>query len=394
MNGLDDVVRAAMRTSVAHPPAMRSPADRAIAGARGRRRRRTVTAIGAGVAVLALTLGGAVALRAGTAERQPNGPATAPVSDPPAVPVYASDVLADGDPTTGWRTLRSGPGRTVSLAEVRGRVEAAYATPDGWLVVSADPEPGDSLWLLRPDGSAHRLITGSQREPAIAPGGRRFAWRADGRLYVGHLSGTALTTDASTPAPTRGAPLAYTGSAVVLGYSTTGGGVDTHDVWVPDRGAYVASWDRAVHVRAVYQPGPDGSLYGLARSSAALKSSCLARLDPAADLAVLRSACGLPLTVDPSALVSPDGRWLAAPAFIDDGPRVTLLDLDRVFDAPAVAATWEAVSPVTWLDAGTLVVRGENGSPMVVRPGHPGVAVLIGPDLPGGEPVEPVRRLG
>jgi hypothetical protein len=202
----------------------------------------------------------------------------------------------------------------------------------------------------------------------------------------------SVVSPRSTTSPFQSAPPQ---SPSVAPYSTTGGGVDNHDVWVPDRGAYVASWDRAVHVRAVYQPGPDGSLYGLVRLSEALKSSCLARLDPAADLAVLRSTCGLPVTVDPSALVSPDGRWLAAPAYIDDSPRVALVDLARVFDAPAVAATWEAVGPVTWLDAGTLVVRGENGSPMVARPGDPGVAVLIGPDLPGGDtPVEPVRRLG
>jgi hypothetical protein len=209
---------------------------------------------------------------------------------------------------------------------------------------------------------------------------------------VGHLAGVTVTVDRSTPAPARGEPIAYTGTAVILGYSETGGGIDHHDVWLPSNGDYSPSWDKTSHVITVYQPAPDGSLLGIVRTSQGSKDVCLAKLDPAANLKAIRTACGLPLTIDPLGLVSPDGRWLGAPSLDNGQLKVALLDLSRVFDTPAVAATWDAMYPATWMDATTLVVIS-SGTPMTARIGQPELAPLTGTGLPPGAQLEPVRRL-
>lgn len=382
MNDLDDLVRDTMRARVERPPVLRSSTDRVIAGARAMRRRRQVATAFAGVTVLVAAIAVTAALRGGP-EAHPPGTRTG--TEPTPSLQYRADVLTGDD----RRTLVTAEGRTLSLAPIRGEVEKVYRAADGWLVVTSDGAPGHALWLLRPDGSAYQIVADADIEPAIAPDGRRIAWRAGDRLHVGHVSGRTLVNDASTLAPARGAPVAYTGTAVVLGYSATGGGVDRHDVWVPTRGAYVASWERSTSVVSVYQPAPDGTLYGLVRPPGGGKSTCLAELDPAANLRATRTACGLPLTIDPLGLVSSGGFWLAAPALDEDRPRVVLIDLSLVFRAPTTVASWDAVAPVTWLGSSALVVVGDDGVPKVARL-NGGEPFPLSPETP----VEPVRRLG
>jgi hypothetical protein len=369
------------------------------------RRRRTVrwagvtTAATVTAVVAAVSLAGASGTGRSARLDQPSRPVTSPsaaqTTRPPGDPAGVAnrpDLLTDRATGLGWRNLRTADGRTVSLAGVDGAVETAYGTADGWLVVTSKAE-ASSLWLVKPDGSVHRLIDKSDREPAVSPDGRRFAWRSGDRMYVGHLTEATVTVDRSTPAPQRGTPIAYTGTAVVLGYSETGGGIDHHDVWLPSKGDYSPSWERTTHVVAVYQPASDGSLLGVVHGSQGAKAVCLARLDPTAGLKASRTACGLPLTIDPLGLVSPDGQWLAAPSLNAGRTQVSLVDLDRVFDTPAVTATWDADAPFAWIDAGTLVVAS-NGTPMTAVVGQSTLTPLTGAGPAAGAKIQPIRGVG
>src|SRR5205807_7955870 len=81
------------------------------------------------------------------------------------------------------------------------------------------------------------------------------------------------------------------------------------------------------------------------------KQTCLAELDPTQNLRVVRTACGL-VRPDAPGSRSPDGHWLAVG---EDNSKVTLLDLTRVFEHPAPAATWTADAPGVWVDTDTMV---------------------------------------
>lgn len=252
-------------------------------------------------------------------------------------------------------------GARISLGSVKGEVSEARETVDGWLVHERLDAEHVSLWLVRPDTSVRRLLKGVEGV-AVAPDGRRFAWRDGDTLRTGHLTLTGtVERERATPAPKRGIPELYTGDAVVLGYSETGGGWDHRDVWVPASGRYTPSWNSNPKVLAIYGIAPDGrSLLGLTARAAGSKQSCLALLNPRADLAPTRTAC-LPVDlVDFYGRVSPQGRWLAAGAFDKNGQiGIAVIDLRKVFDHPAVATTWAADPGGDWIDARTfLVVNG------------------------------------
>src|SRR5262249_49896622 len=160
--------------------------------------------------------------------------------------------------------LRLPSGRDVDLSTVLGErenpfISDAVQTPDGWLLNATGAAQTSALWMVRSDGSLHKLIDGSYAPVAVAPDGRRFAWRDGDTVRTGHLDGDAVVGDRSTPVPGRWFPIGYTGEAVVLGYTETGGGIDHHDVWVPLRGDYVPTpQGRTANVAVVYGPAPDG----------------------------------------------------------------------------------------------------------------------------------------
>ena len=266
MTELDDLVRASLEAQVRTPPPLSAPADRAIAPGRAS------TGNGSGSCppareywwfsfhrrLVALSPGTPV----GPPTTQSTGSSTGSTARPSAV---AGATAGPAGRPVGQRGRLGQPAhRQRYHGAVDRRVRSGGPrVPDcgGWLIVTFGPGT-NSLWLLTADGSAHRLLD-QVDSLAVGPDGQRFAWLAGGRIHVGHLSAFAVTDDKSTPAPVRGAPIAYTGSAVILGYSETGGGIDHIDVWIPDNGDYVPSWDRTTHVVAVYQPAPDGTLYGL-----------------------------------------------------------------------------------------------------------------------------------
>jgi hypothetical protein len=397
MNELDSIVRASLEERVQSPPRMTETADRAIKGARKMRRRQVALAVSGGAVALVVVAGGLAAFRDALPGRGLGPPASEPVGAPtsPTPPGPRPDLLlgqVSSEP--GWSSLLTAGGRAVSLSDVNGSVDAAYSVTEGWLVEAVTTANGRALWLVTSTGSATRLLD-KLDGLAIAPDGHKIAWRSGDRIRVGRLSGTTLSTDGSTPAPQRGWPIAYTGTDVVLGYSATGGGIDHFDTWAPGRGNYVASWDKTTHVIAVYPPAADGSLLGLVHISGGGKDLCLATLNPAAELHPTRTACGLPLVIDPPGLVSPDGRWLAAPSLnASSRQEVALVDLSTVFDQPKVTATWDADRPVAWLDPTSLALVKEPGTAMVGHTGQPGLTPLSVPAAGAGMLKLPVRRLG
>lgn len=394
MRNIEDVVRQSLRDQVLDQPPMDRSADRAIVGAGVVRRRRSLLGAGLALLVLAAAVSGIAVLR---------GPGTHPTLPPVTTPTTTpSATLSKASPAgvtllVDRRELLLPDGHAISLAQVDGGALSAYQTRDGWLVSGyGNGVDTLSLWLAKPDGSMRRLVDRSDAPVAVAADGRRFAWRSSGQLIVGHLAADAtVVVDQSTVAPTRGAPLALTGTVVLLGYSSTGGGVDNYDVWLPQHGAYSPSWDRMTHVRAVYGPTPDSQwLLGLVRGPAGGKDTCLAQLDPANALRAVATACGLSHVLDSHGPVSPDGRWLALQSADANGHgQVALVDLTSVFQQTRVVATWDAETPGVWVDATGMVASGRDGRVLMFRIGRATPEPVTVTGLRSGVPFELVPRL-
>jgi hypothetical protein len=222
---------------------------------------------------------------------------------------------------------------------------------------------------VRSDGSLTSVVAEADGPVAIAPDGRHFAWRWNGELLAGRMdrSGAAVV-DVTSPAPQRGQPISMSASVVILGYTETGGGIDHHDVWIPDQGDYVPTWDQAEHVRVLYRPSPDGEHFlGLVDDPAQARGEervCLAELDPRDGLRAGRTACGVALAFDRFSDIDPDGRRLAVFMIEQDGDRVIgLVDLSTVFTTPTFDAVLSGPSATdaAFEDATHLLVANEGG---------------------------------
>lgn len=388
MTGIEDVVRRALEGQVSRQPAMTEPAERAIAGAAALRRRHTLLAVGAAVVALAAVVSGGVALRGrGTGPSLPPSTGAPVPAVSPSVPL--SPTAAPSLPTIGLSAivenltyLLAPDGKLVSLSKIGGSPGVTYQLSGGWLVnaaVNGALADGHQLWLLRPDGSARLLLdnVGGADGAVFSPDGRKVAWLGGGKLNMGHLDGTdTVVTEATTQAPERGYPLAVAGSAVLLGYSQTGGGLDNFDVWVPQQGRYTPAWNRAQAngIVGVFGATPDGRwLIGDVLSSpGGGKDSCLARLDPLNQLRVVARACGLPAAIE-WGTVSPDGHWLAYQTANEATGRAqaTLVDLTTVFQRQKVSGTWPLESPGNWIGPDTMVVQGIDERFYRYRVGQP-----------------------
>jgi hypothetical protein len=357
-----DVVRESLQAQLGQPPPMLDSAGRALDGARRARQRRSyLAATAAAVALLLVVVGGVAALRAGVTHRTPTPLATVkPTTSTAPTPTTAGVALL------GRSELVLPDNRRISLAQIPGGAIGAYETKAGWLVTGyGNGVDTISLWLVVPDGSAHSVVDRADARVAVSSDGTRLAWLTNGQIKLGRLNANGtVTVDRSTAAPVRGAPLFLSDSAVVLGYTATGGGIDHYDVWLPDRGDYVPAWDKTTNVAAVYGPTPDGRAFlGLVRPSYGGREICLARLDPAQDLKATNVACGLGQQIDAQGPVSPDGRWLAMPALGGGGSlQVAVVDLHAVFQRPAVSLRWDAEGPGVWVDATTMVATDHYGA--------------------------------
>jgi hypothetical protein len=385
MTDLEEVVREALSDRVREQPQMTEPASRAIIGAAAVRRRRALLAAGAIVIVLVAAVSGGVALRGratGPALEPPISPSASAEPPPSPTPSPASSLPAIGMSALvqDQTNLLTQDGRLISLSALEGQPGRGYQIAGGWLVstsIGFSAGAGE-LWLLRPDGSARRLLDQLDADIVVSPDGRRLAWRSAGKLVVGHLDGTGtVVTDASTPAPERGDPLAFAGSAVLIGYSATGGGTDNFDVWVPQQGRYTPSWDQAQAngIGSIYGATADGRwLIGMALAAPGSggKDSCLARIDPLNRLRVVARACGLPAPAEWGG-VSPDGHWLAYQSLDGADGRwgTTLIDLTTAFGQPKVAGAWPLENPGMWTGPDTMVAQGADERFYRYRVGQP-----------------------
>jgi hypothetical protein len=341
MTDLEDVVRRVLRDRVLVPPAMVDPAGRAVAGARTVRRRRVLLGACAAGLVLVVVTAGLGALR-GLVRISPAPPANQPPSQVPAAGVA---LVVNG------HTLVLPDGRVVAVpGGGQADIVAALEVKQGWLVTAstAASDGSDSLLLVTRDATVVPLGQAVSGPPVVSADGTHLAWHAVGQLATGHLTDAGrLEVDTQTPVSDHGRPIALTDRATVLGAA------DKFDLWVPERGNYVPSWNVITGVVAVYGPLPGGRLVlGLVHPHPQAQNVCLAELDPLDNLHVTRTACDVPLRGGPDGVISPDGHWFVAPE--TDGDQA-LIDLTRVFDPPAVTSSLRADRPGVWVDANTLI---------------------------------------
>lgn len=410
MTGIEEVVRRVLHDQVRRQPAMTEPAERAISGARALRRRHAALGVSVTVVVVVAVVWGGVALRGrGTGPSIPPStgapvPATSPSAagspSPPVSPSAAASLPMIGLSAIveNQNYLLTPGGTLLSLSKIGASPGVTYQFSGGWLVnasVNGSFTDGHQLWLLRPDGSARLLLdhVGGADGAVFSADGRRLAWLAGGQLHVGHLDGTgAVVTDTTTQAPEQGYPLAYAGSAVLLGYSSTGGGYDNFDVWVPQQGRYTATWDRAQAngIVGIFGATADGRwLIGnvLAAPGSGGKSSCLGRIDPLNNLRVVARACGLPEAREWGS-VSPDGHWLGYQTINEANGRTqtTLVDLTTVFQQPNVDGSWPLEYPGSWIGPDTMITQGLDERFYRYRVGQPtGEEVAVTGMPPGGK---------
>jgi hypothetical protein len=262
------------------------------------------------------------------ASSAPADPGCTSTNDTPGVAVVAERdrlVLADG--------------RAFPLTAANGGAWGGYQTCDGWLIDGMGPAGAPrSLWLLGLDGSLKQIVDKSEADVAVAPDGRHISWRWQDTLYFGRVDPAGgVHVDVRSPAPAQGHPITMTETAVVLGYTTTGGGIDHHDVWFPSRGNYVPTW--TTDILAVFGPTKDRRYFlGLFDGGKGVGQPCLAEFDPQQALHVAHSACGLEtIRLYRSGQVSPDGKQLAVSISGSGGLGIGTVDLTTVFTTPAFA---------------------------------------------------------
>jgi hypothetical protein len=300
-------------------------------------------------------------------------------------PTTGASATPDGEGALGGAVVNATPGvsvivdrkelvlpdgRAFSLATVDGGAMSGYQTRDGWLVNGfGNGVDTLSLWLVLPDGTLRKMVDRAEAPVAVAPDGRRIAWRFDGKLYFGRVNPSATAVvDVTSPAPARGHPISLTNDTVVLGYSETGGGIDHHDLWYPALGAYKPTWDKSAHVRAVFGPTPDGVAFlGLVPNPSG-PGHCIAELNAKDSLKATRTACGLPVQLRRYGTVTGDGKLLAVYSNGTSGtPQIGVVDLTTVFTTPTLTASWSATADGAWEDTKTMLVPSSELGGALVR---------------------------
>ncbi|MGK5672552.1 hypothetical protein ACSNOB_06875 [Micromonospora sp. URMC 106] len=342
------------RVAVARPLAA-DPAGLAIRRADRARRRRTL----AGVALAAVAT---VGVSTGIAQlgQQPGRPShpTVVLGDPYASPLPdPTPALSDAPPNDVSRgevdlilgpVLATASGQRLTLPDV-GPAERAQRLPDGagWAVVGAPTAAGRSLWVVLPHGAAHLLLAGA-RDIALSRDGRQVAWREGAELVAAGIVGTQVVAAARTPVPAGAVPVGFAGDAVLVRLDADQPG---HALWRPARGPLKGGGDRAT--LRVYGTRPDGVVVAQV-SAGTPRRPCLALLDPARNLAPVRTGCGPTLSADGRGGVSADGRWLLVNGRAGGVDRALLVDLDRLGPTTTIRPAGPPVhGPVAWTPEGT-----------------------------------------
>ncbi|GAA4458074.1 hypothetical protein GCM10023170_055380 [Phytohabitans houttuyneae] len=381
----DDLERALRETlsraaDPSHAVGRHDPAGRAIGKGRRINRRRSVVGTVMVVAATAAATAGVIQLRPD--DQRYAGPAW--VEDPPpeilqslpaiepttAVPVPMGTFDRDKMSATSVPVdvvvasqLRTTGGTAITLSQV-GTVTQAHEASKGWLVVGMPPSGGATLWYVASDGSSMQVLPAVDAI-ALAPDGRRVAWRDSARLFTAVVDQGTLKGATQTSAPAEGLPVSFVGDGVLMQRAGSGAHQGTYDVWWPRRGTYTPMWKPGT--AEIYGPLPDGRTVVGQVSAETGDRPCLALLDAVNALTVLKTACALQLNPRGSGTVSPDGHWLVA----DGAGRARLVDLRVAFDGRGTSADAgpELSDQAAWASGSTLVHVSRAGDLMRVKAG-------------------------
>jgi len=348
------------------------PAGRVIKKGRRVNRRRSVVGAALVVAATAAATAGVVQLNP---EDRRAGPAWVTDPDPqvieslpavtPTTAVPLPDGTVDGEPMSATAVpvdlivasqLRTKAGTAVALPQV-GTVTRAHESTKGWLVVGVPPSGGATLWYVASDGSSIQVLPAVDAV-ALAPDGRRVAWRDSARLFSAVVDRGTLMDATQVSAPAEALPVSFVGQGVVMERAGAGARQASFDVWWPSKGeSYVPVWKPGTS--EIYGPLPDGRTVVGQVSAESGDRPCLALLDAVNALTVLKTACALQLNPRGPGTISPDGRWLVA----DGAGRARLVDLNAVFDGKAIAvdAGPELSDQAAWASADTLIHVSRDG---------------------------------
>ena len=382
----DDELERALRETLSRRvetsrPLPADPAGEILRRARRTGRRRTLTGLAlAGVATVVVTTGVAQF----SAPGGDGGTPTVVLGDPPVLfpspqtsepssVTRFGPVRAELDLLVGDRLDTSG-GERRQLTGVSG-VERAQRIheQEGWLLTSAATVAGRTLWWVPVGGTAPQVMLAAADAVAVSPDGRQVAWRDGTDLIAAGVVAGQLIAPVRIAAPEGAVPVGFTGDAVLIQQPGDGG---------------MSVWNRALggqpgpvnpDVRTVYGTRPDGRVVGLVAAGRD-EQHCLALLDPARDLAPVRTGCGLKLATDGLGAVSFDGRWLLANGTSRTALLVDLRDPASPVPHPAGPLLAGGVS---WTRAGVALHVDATGGLVRVKPER----VLAG-DRPTASKVE------
>ncbi|MFU8853940.1 hypothetical protein ACNAW0_23590 [Micromonospora sp. SL1-18] len=372
----DDELERALRDTfvrrVATPrPLAADPAGLALRRARRVGRRRTLTGLAlAGVATVLVTTGiaqfggptgpdGTPAVVLG----DPRGFSPSPLPTESAVaPPTAGPVRPELDLIVGsW--LYTNGGERWELTGVSA-VERAQRVPDhgGWLLTSAVTAAGRTLWWVPPDGRPPQVVLAGADAVAVAADGRRVAWRDGPEVFAAGMVAGQLLATTRAAAPPGAVPVGFAGDTVLIRQPDRGGFRVWHAL-VDDRLGAVKP-----DVLNVYGVRPDGLVAGQV-SAGTPRRPCLAFLDPARDLATVRTGCGPEFATDGLGDVSADGRWLLVNGGRNTALLVDLGTLGSGGSAPRPAGP-ALTGVVAWTRSGGALHVDATGALVRVRPGE------------------------
>ncbi|WP_433389678.1 hypothetical protein [Micromonospora sp. KLBMP9576] len=356
----------ARRVALARP-LVADPAGLAIRRADRSRRQRAL--VGVALAAVATVTVSAGMMQLGQPGRRA-GPPTVVLGDPYASPLPGPTGRLSAGPGPGPGrsevdlilddALVTADGRRLALPDVAPAAERAQRLPGGagWAVVGAPTTAGRSLWIVLPYGAENLLLAGA-RDIVLSPDGRQVSWREGTELVLAGVVGTQVVAATRTPVAPGAVPVGFVGDAVLVRPDPARPG---HALWRPALGPPRDADDQALHV---YGTRPDGLAVALV-SAGTPRRPCVALLDPARNLAPVRTGCGPRLDGNGPGGISVDGRWLLANGTAGGKHRALLVDLDRLASTPTGRPAGPPVAgPVAWTPRGT--AHYSDGAGALVR---------------------------
>jgi hypothetical protein len=408
--GLEKELRDCLNLQASRAPGAPDVADTVVRRANRVRRRRTVA--GTLAVVLTTAVGAYGVVRMGDVPRpaasnredfagQVGGRTSVARAAPPvtetAAPVTLTSAVEQEPMAAGSALpvdvvvagmLHTFDGRLIDLARL-GTVTETYRVPDGWFVIASRDTTRLSLWFVAAGATPSEVLAGVDGL-AVAPDGRRVAWRTDNRVFAGTVTREGVTGRRDTTVPVQSTPVGFVGRGVLIASGTR-----RYDVWWPDLGPYTQQ-SKTVPT-GVYGALPDGRTLVAQIPGRSAAQPCLALLDAAAGLVVRKQACDVPLTSGSVGWLSPDGRWLVAEGAVDTS---VLVDLAHAFGdrKPTLDAGPGPYGAAAWLDKVTLVHAGPGQQLVYVRvdrlaAGQAGGVEMVQVDKGKGQ-VQIVPRLG